>query len=193
MLIVFSILAFGCGDRDSLNLLTTFGTELTDPSHVTELTPEVWQKLEWNRQRSLDNYAKQAELNPTEHNLQLYQEAIIRAEELKIAQEEYYNRYIDADGITIIGNAIIPDEVYIAAKDTILIMTSKHPSLRERFRGNHYMILTPHQSVPELSLRKSEAAGKCLAVGKIVHGVSHSVKLCLTMVLPEKLVMDSAV
>ena len=141
-LIVFCIFALSCGDENRIFLLQT--PELFEPGEVTDLTDEVWQKLEWNRQQTVEYYKLQAEVDPTEVSLQNYQNIITKAEELKQAQEAYYNRYIDADGIAIIGNDIIPNKVYITAANTVLIMTSKHPSLRERFRGNYYMIINHH-------------------------------------------------
>ncbi|MDE0483177.1 MAG: hypothetical protein OXI67_11400 [Candidatus Poribacteria bacterium] len=123
-LLFVSIFTLGCGDRESLNLLNIINTEITDPSAtdaVTDLPDEVWQILENNSE----------------------------TEEIKQAQRVYYNRYIDADGVAIIGNDIVPDEVFIAAKNAFLIMTSKHPQLRAPLREQFYFVIAPSPSVPE--------------------------------------------
>ena len=43
----------------------------------------------------------------------------------------YYTKYIDAGGIAIVGNHYVKDEQFYAAREVILLMTSKRPELRE--------------------------------------------------------------
>ncbi len=43
----------------------------------------------------------------------------------------YYTKYIDADGIAIVGNHYVRDEQFYVAREIILHMTSKHPEIRE--------------------------------------------------------------
>ena len=46
-------------------------------------------------------------------------------------REAYYQKYIDAGGIAIMGNAYIDDRIFYAARDITLGMTQKRPELRE--------------------------------------------------------------
>lgn len=82
----------------------------------------------------------------------------------------YYNRYIDAGGIAIIGNEIVPDEYFIAARDIVLKMTSKRPDLRDRLtpESGFYLVLahidTTVRELPENYIYKpsfKEVAGEC--------------------------------
>ena len=36
---------------------------------------------------------------------------------IKELEEEFYNRYIDADGVSIIGNEMTHDKYFVAARD----------------------------------------------------------------------------
>ena len=74
-------------------------------------------------------------------------------------QQVFYTKYIDAGGIAIVANEKVEDVLLYAAKDAILVMTSKHPELRERLLSKHgrfYMILVAEKSdfydMPELQL-----------------------------------------
>lgn len=46
-------------------------------------------------------------------------------------QTAYYNRYIDAEGIAIVGNAAVEEKHFINARRILLLMTAKHPDLRK--------------------------------------------------------------
>ncbi len=59
-------------------------------------------------------------------------------------QKAYYKKYIDAGGIAIVAPAHVEDVFMIGARNAILVMTFKHPELRERLSSKHkqfYMIL----------------------------------------------------
>ena len=59
-------------------------------------------------------------------------------------QKAFYTKYIDAGGIAIVANNKVEDVFLIAARDAILLMTSKYPELRERLLSKHrrfYMVL----------------------------------------------------
>lgn len=43
----------------------------------------------------------------------------------------YYTKYIDAEGIAIVGSDWVRDEQFYAAREIVLLMTSKRPELRE--------------------------------------------------------------
>ena len=95
--------------------------------HITELTtPE--QVQHWNDQRQwfLDNGYDKIDF----HEL----------------QKSYYTKYIDAAGIAIVGPTHLRTKYLIDARDAIVVMTSKHPELRERLLSKHgtfYMVLIP--------------------------------------------------
>ena len=62
-------------------------------------------------------------------------------------QKAYYTRYIDAAGIAIVGPTHLRAKDLIDARDAIVVMTSKHPELRERLLSKHgtfYMVLIPN-------------------------------------------------
>ena len=74
-------------------------------------------------------------------------------------QKAFYTRYIDAGGIAIVANNTVEDMFLIAARDAVLLMTSKYPELRERLLSKHrrfYMVLVSDyldfQDVPEFQL-----------------------------------------
>ena len=61
-------------------------------------------------------------------------------------QKAYYTKYIDAAGIAIVAPQHIRSKDLIDARDAIVVMTSKHPELRERIlskHGRYYMVLLP--------------------------------------------------
>ena len=61
-------------------------------------------------------------------------------------QKAYYTKYIDAAGIAIVAPQHIRNKYLLDARDAIVVMTSKHPELRERLLSKHgkfYMVLIP--------------------------------------------------
>ena len=97
--------------------------------HITELTtPEDVQYYQELRQWLIDNgYDK----------IDYFHEL----------QKSYYTRYIDAAGIAIVGPTHLRAKDLIDARDAIVVMTSKHPELRERLLSKHgtfYMVLIPN-------------------------------------------------
>ena len=74
-------------------------------------------------------------------------------------QKAFYTRYIDAGGIAIIGTDTVTDENFLGARDVILVMTSKHPELKERLLSKHggfYMAIVADRDdvfdIPEYQL-----------------------------------------
>ena len=59
----------------------------------------------------------------------------------------YYDKYIDANGIAIIGHETVPDTHLLAARDIVLEMTAKHPVIRKRLSptSNIYGNSRPYQ------------------------------------------------
>ena len=61
-------------------------------------------------------------------------------------QKAYYTKYIDAAGIAIVAPQHIRNKYLLDARNAIVVMTSKHPELRERLLSKHgkfYMVLIP--------------------------------------------------
>lgn len=141
--IFISIFIFGCGDRSNLDILHGAGPDLGENTVYTELPPEVWETIRRYRDNEVENHEifRNRYLG-TEHytaeDEQVYAELIAEAAALKEREKAYYNRYIDADGIAIVGNSHTPDKYFVDAKNIILIMTSKHPDLRNQLRGLWY-------------------------------------------------------
>jgi hypothetical protein len=97
--------------------------------HITELTtPEDVQYYQELRQWLIDNgYDK----------IDYFHEL----------QKAYYTKYIDAAGIAIVAPQHTRTKYLIDARDAIVVMTSKHPELRERLLSKHgtfYMVLIPN-------------------------------------------------
>ena len=97
--------------------------------HITELTtPEDVQYYQELRQWLIDNgYDK----------IDYFHEL----------QKSYYTKYIDAAGIAIVGPTHLRTKYLLDARDAIVVMTSKHPELRERLLSKHgtfYMVLIPN-------------------------------------------------
>ena len=68
-------------------------------------------------------------------------------------QKAYYTKYIDAAGIAIVGPTHLRTKYLIDARDAIVVMTSKHPELRERLLSKHgkfYMILIPKRDLRQM-------------------------------------------
>ena len=52
------------------------------------------------------------------------------------APRDYYTKYIDADGIAIVGGDLVDDRFFQAARHIALVMTAKLPGLREALSHN---------------------------------------------------------
>lgn len=54
---------------------------------------------------------------------------------LRAEQEHYYTKYIDVDGIAVIGTELVRDAYFLKARDEILIMTDAYPGIRKALAG----------------------------------------------------------
>ncbi|MDE0085934.1 MAG: hypothetical protein OXU23_09505 [Candidatus Poribacteria bacterium] len=181
-LIVLSII--GCGNKESLDLLTTVGIEVTDPTAniVTEITDDVWQSMAFYRERSISYYETVRRTHPTPENIELYEQKLAAAEAFGEEQETYFKRQIVADGVEIIGNDQVPDWLFREAKEVLLIMTSKHTEiLRDPLKERFYTILTFHlEDVPELKYigRADEGVSTCI----VGHNLPHLHGFCVSQI-----------
>ena len=169
VLLIFCLFIYGCDDN--ANTLLTVAPNLIAPDTqdvVTDLTPEAWEKVRYVREYDLFQH-----LTGPAHHFWLLEghasydpekdKAYHEAEEAKIArvkeiQEDFYNRYIDADGISIIGNEVTPDKYFVMARNILLIMTSKHPRLREPLRDHFYFIIVGGAARSRVLREKSDGA-----------------------------------
>lgn len=142
----------GCEDAQVGDVLQ----DLVFPStEVTELPPEMWEGMAIKRQRvvRLNEWVGKDVISEEKWNAD-----IERAKQIEKWQQEFYDRYVNAGGIGIIGNSQLPDKHFIAARDAILIMTSKYPGLRDRLQIElgFYMILIGNglelKDIPELRM-----------------------------------------
>ena len=103
----------------------------------------------------------------------------ISLEQLFEEQKKYYNRYIEAGGIAIIGNDAVADEYFLQAREVVMVLTSKHPELRYHLqtvsdkinresgtcfrKPGDYAILTSFYGFPEDKARPVSGAGMSTA------------------------------
>ena len=138
LLLCVYLCVFGCGEGRIKSVLYDVGGG--DVVVESELPPVVWETLKVVRERDL--WALQFVSNNPDA-VELIAEEEARVAEVKAWQEEYYDRYVDAAGIAIIGNSGVADEHYIKAGQIVLTMTSKRPEVRDvsSVENGFYMIL----------------------------------------------------
>ena len=118
---------------------------------MTDLTPEVWEKIRYVREYELNlhltgpahhfwNLEGSATYDP-EKDAAFIAEQEARIARIKELEEAFFNRYIDADGVSIIGNEMTHDKYFVIARDIFLMMTSKVPRLREPYRDYFYLCI----------------------------------------------------
>ena len=146
LLLCLCFCAFVC--NDPINVITV---PPDTEGVVTDLTPEVWEKVRFVREFQMlqhltgpAHYFLNLEGSP-DYNPEK-DKAWHAAEEARIArikelEEPFFNRYIDADGVSIIGNEMTHDKYFVVARDIFLMMTSKVPRLREPYRDHFYLCI----------------------------------------------------
>ena len=141
MIIALVVILMGCGDEV---MVSRQMLEILSPSDgvVTAPLAEAWEILKYVREERVRWY--QRALKSSAIWQDDFDAAVIRAEQIKAAQEAFYTKYIDAGGIAIVGNAEVADKHLLEARQIVLIMTSKFPVLRERLLSRHgsfYLVL----------------------------------------------------
>ena len=162
MLIIF--FAWGCGDGYlSEPLLEVLNASSSVGVVETSLPDEVWAALAkaaaddqlWVTNILGADLDAASGLLESQQKLKAHDAGSI---DFHALQRAYYNRYIDANGIAIVGNAAVADAHFHQARHVALVMTSRFPELRTRLRVEHgfYMFLVENQSnfmeVPEYQL-----------------------------------------
>ncbi|MDE0482355.1 MAG: hypothetical protein OXI67_07265 [Candidatus Poribacteria bacterium] len=130
------LIGLGCGNDNSLEILHNLAPELEQPAVVSELTQEAWDVLKFVRELPIRSAES---VNHTEEHLQAVK---AQAEYLRVKQEDYYKKYVDAGGIPIVGPDTLDDQHLINARTIILMMTAKRPGLREAFVGKFYIAIS---------------------------------------------------
>ena len=138
LLLCVYLCIFGCGEGRMESVLYDVGGG--EVVVETALPPVVWDTLKAVRERDLQSL-QFVSGNPAA--AELIDAEAARVAELKAWQEEYYDRYVDAAGIAIVGNSGFSDVHYIRAGHIVLSMTSKRQELREELSvaNRLYMVL----------------------------------------------------
>ncbi len=169
-LLIAIVLLLGCGDTNSLHVLHDINTIVSEHSEVTDLTPEAWEKIRIVRELDLESTEEYRNKylgteSYTTESEEYYQKLLVYIAEGKKLQEAFYNRYIDADGIAIVGNDRTLDGFFVCARQLILIMTAKRPELRNLFRHSYYIILVGGSDPPEPRIGYSGETNLCFTSG----------------------------
>ena len=147
------MLASGCSDEHVSHQIQIVAGELfnEDVAVQTSLPAELWEAMHKQVQEDVHwiNTMLKADTTGNPQILQLQQQLKRNGAEavdldfLLALYRDYYDRYIDAAGIAMAGNHTVADESFIEARNVILLMTAKHPELRDRLQTRHgfYMIL----------------------------------------------------
>ena len=141
LFVLFLFVLTGC----DMNLTDTVLLDDTSnaPQHVEVTTiseiPDHIKRLIW---RDLDELI--AELLNLETGNEVEARKLLAMILTRQKQEEYYNKYVDAGGIAIIGAKTLSDEEMLEAHKIALTMTEKRHELRERLslETGFYFILT---------------------------------------------------
>lgn len=164
----------GCSDNVDIGLVVEQLQAQTEQSTVqTTLPPEVLEAMKFQADKmdkQLKNILTIADRhieNPeiVEHWKQKKQQVLKKGLpdiDFHALQKAFYTKYIDAGGIAIVSPDKVKDVFLLAARDAILVMTSKFPELRERLLAKHgrfYMILVKDpkdlRDIPEMQLNNS--------------------------------------
>jgi hypothetical protein len=183
-------------DSANLDKLLTIVPDLMAPNiagEVTDLTPEVWEKLKFNREFSFNAHQKnvmrgeelQVEYSEKDKAAMkyTYDREVAKIKFLEVEQPKFYNRYIDADGVSIIGNEKTLDEYFVMARDIFLIMTSKNPRLREPLRDHFYIVIVGGFEEYWLSKRSEQQFPQLTPEHKFIffyHDFIYSSNTCVT-------------
>ena len=152
ILVCIAFCTYGCSDESApfseqlVEMIDTNNVASMPESAVTAPTAEVWAALKFVRERDLRMFT---EIGRDVVGAEIYDVEVMKVEELDAWQVEYYNRYIDAGGIANIGNVGVVDASFIAAREAVLVMTSKYPALRDRLKVEHGFYLILARSVDE--------------------------------------------
>ncbi len=165
VLLLIFVFLYGCGQ---VELTQVFFDEI-ESIEVTDV-PESIQTLLFSRLGTREELVNRFLLFDGDHPdyeslVDFYTRAI---DEIDL-KRTYYNRYVDAGGIAIIGNSVVEDHYFIDAREVVLRMTFKRPDIREQLSAEHgfYIVLLNIDSstseLPENAFRENfpDFPGEC--------------------------------
>lgn len=180
LLLIVCLPVVGCDDNVDIGLVAEQIQSLTEQSAIqTTLPDEVLAAMRLQAERMDETVKRHLEIDPDNagfpanataediqrmkadilNRKQKYIEKGIHEMDFHALQKAFYTQYIDAGGIAIVANEKVEDVFLYAARDAILIMTSKHPKIRDRLLSKHgkfYMVLIAEKDdfydMPELQL-----------------------------------------
>ena len=130
VLIAFCFCLLGCND-EGLRFNDVVLNEPIDSLFEVGSVPLDIQSIIWGKDidtlmAELDD-TMEGESNPDD----IWAKHLIHKICLRREQEAYYQKYISAGGVAIMGDKLIPDRFFFVARDIVFSMTQKHPELRE--------------------------------------------------------------
>ena len=202
------ICLWGCGDEGVENVLNPLDAPAAPDgvNAVTGVPPHVAAFL-WDKFGTREELiARLVDLEQDDDNWEFYVDWLVRVIATMDRNRIYYSRYINAGGVAVVGHLHVPDAFFIAARNIILTMTSKHPEIRERLfprnSGFHIALLPSHGYSRELphtlwSSNATHADGKCsgglcwstvryeadgrqLSMSAFVHEFAHAMERVIT-------------
>lgn len=129
-IIVICLCFTACGEERIQGALYDI---IVPPAGVqTELPAEVWEAVKFYAPRSTfgDSIFEDTQL----------------LSDFTTELKAYYNRYIDAGGIAIIGNDAVADTYFLRCHKAVMVLTSKHPYLRDYLQPPFYMVIYPQNA-----------------------------------------------
>lgn len=141
--ILLCLFALGCGDEGIETVLHDLGAAPPVQVAVREMPPEI-QTLLFDRFGTRDELiARLADIEQGDDNWEDQVDWFVRVIAKMDQHRAFYTRYIDAGGIVIVGSADVDDAFFIAARDIVFQMTSKHPEIRDQLspESHFYMAL----------------------------------------------------
>lgn len=166
ILILICIGICGC-DEGSLNpteivdVISDLDTTLTvispPPDYVFDVALAPRREANIKTWKNLYNAFPDGEFTRRLEEYVLKGRSIEELEEILLSmQKEFYTKFVDAAGIAVLSEDIVPDRWIIEAAEVVIVMTAKHPKLRERLtmENGFYMILldrhTSDWDIPEI-------------------------------------------
>lgn len=139
VMILLCLCLCGCSDGGIQNTLRNLSAPSAD---ITNVPIEI-QELLWDNREYLVEKLSVVQQDDTQPDWvsEVYRTKIRRVDQQRL----YYTKYIDADGIAIMGNAFVTDAEFLIARDIVLRMTTKRPEMRKLLSpaGGYRIILVP--------------------------------------------------
>ena len=154
VLVLLALTIWGCGDEGIENVLDPQSVPgaPAQTDVVTEIPPYIQAFLfdRFGSREELIDRLIDLDRNDKTVDSEFMANWLLRVISQMDQQRTYYQKYINAGGVAVVGNADMPDRYFIAAKNIILQMTSKHPEIREKLfprNSGFYMVITSSTAV----------------------------------------------